>query len=62
MTNAVMLATGLGDVLAKETAEFEGFLVKQHEVRPKRLDLLLLRSSVYQSRIVSKSDGDVFFV
>lgn len=61
MSNAIMLDARLGNVLAKETAELEGFLVEEDEVRSKRLDLLLLRSTVDQSRIVSKATGENLF-
>jgi hypothetical protein len=57
MSNAVMLGAGLGNVLAKEAGEFESLLVEKNKVRSKWFDLLLLRSSVDQSWIVSRGDG-----
>lgn len=57
MSNSVMFDAGLGNVLTKEAAELEGFLVEENKVWAKWLDLLLLRSAVDQSRIVSKGNG-----
>ena len=48
-----MFDARLGNVLTKEAAELEGFLVEEDKMWAKWLDLLLLRSAVYQSWIVS---------
>lgn len=58
MPNTIMLDARLRNVLAKESVKFESFLVKENEMRPKRFDLLLLRSTVDQSWIVTKGNGE----